>query len=101
MIAGAVPPEAMVSVALPLPPEASEAALVTSPDVLTTATGATFGVDGPSTYCCQSGFVGHGEESAFVGRDTDAESAEACDPGLSMAAASAATARTASLAIRP
>src|SRR5947209_14595730 len=89
MITGAVPPDTMVSLALPLPPEASAAALVTFPDVLTTATGDTFGVAGPSTYCCQSGFVGQGTASAAAAR-----------PPLSTAAASAITASAASHALR-
>ena len=86
MITGAGPPDTMVSLALPLPPEASAAALVTLPDVLATATGVTFGVAGPSTYCCQLGFVGQGSESAA-----------AAWPPLTIVAASATTASAASL----
>src|SRR5437867_2385350 len=78
----------MVSLAVPFPPETSAAALVTLPDVRTTATGVTFGVAGPSTYCCQPGFAGQGAESA------------AAWPPLTVDAVSVATASAAILVVR-
>jgi hypothetical protein len=67
---GVCPPDAMVSVAPPAPPQTRFCAPDTEPEVLDTAVGHTVALDGVSTLLCQLGADGHGVLTA-VAADAD------------------------------